>query len=74
MPPSMITCATWMPWLFAALAVALVVYGLTLAAAVASGVWCRGVWRPGARGPGMRMLVRNELPLDVGDRQVEKAA
>ena len=61
-------------WLFAALAVALVVYGLTLAAAVASGVWFRGVWRPGARGPGMRMLVRNEMPLDVGDRQVEKAA
>ena len=36
-------------WLFAALAVALVVYGLTLAAAVACGVWFRPVWRPGER-------------------------
>lgn len=38
-------------WLFAALAVALVVYGLTLAAAVASGVWFRRVWRLGAPDP-----------------------
>jgi hypothetical protein len=37
-------------WLFAALAVALVVYGLTLAAAVASGVWFRRVWRSDATG------------------------
>jgi hypothetical protein len=61
-------------WLFAALAVALVVYGLTLAAAVASGVWFRGVWRPGARRFRLRMLVRNEMPLNVADRKVEKAA
>jgi Na+-driven multidrug efflux pump len=37
-------------WLFAAVAVALVVYGVTLAAAVASGVWFRRVWRADATG------------------------
>ena len=61
-------------WLFAALAVALVVYGLTLAAAVASGVWFRPVWRPGARRSRLRMVMRNETPLGVADRQVEEAA
>jgi hypothetical protein len=61
-------------WLFAALAAALVVYGLTLAAAVASGVWFRRVWRPGAPRSPMRMLKTNEMPLDVADRKVEKAA
>jgi Na+-driven multidrug efflux pump len=31
-------------WLFAALSIALIVYGLTLVAAVASGVWYRWHW------------------------------
>ena len=38
-------------WLFATLAVALVVCGLILATAVASGAWFRRVWRPGAPAP-----------------------
>jgi putative MATE family efflux protein len=61
-------------WLFATLAVALVVYGLTIAAAIASGVWFRRVRRPGARRFRMRMLMRIEMPLGAADRQVEKAA
>jgi hypothetical protein len=61
-------------WLFAALAVALVVYGLTLTAAVASGVWVRTVWRPGGRRSCMRMPMRSQMPLDAADRQVEKSA
>jgi putative MATE family efflux protein len=61
-------------WVFAALAVALVVYGLTLAAAVASGAWFRGVWPPGTPRFRIRMLIKNELPLGAADRQVERAA
>jgi putative MATE family efflux protein len=61
-------------WLFATLAVALVVYGLTIAAAIASGVWFRRVRRPGAPRFRMRMLMRIEMPLGAADRQVEKAA
>jgi MATE family, multidrug efflux pump len=50
-------------WLFAALAVALVVYGLTLAAAIASGVWFRRVWQPVA----LRSRVRTEMPLGAAE-------
>jgi hypothetical protein len=52
--------------LFGALAIALVVDGLTLAAAVASGVWFRRLWRTCAHRSPIRMLIGNEMRLGGG--------
>jgi Na+-driven multidrug efflux pump len=69
-------------WLFAALGVALVVYGLTLTAAVASGVWFRPAGHRDARDrtprraacSSRRMPMTTKIADFVADRQVGGAA